>query len=95
MILILKSKLIFILPLMVGGLALGNITATNLVATTGQDIPRLNRQIQELTQTNTKLRQALAQKSSLTYLLRQAETLGFTSPQTVVYLKAGSPLARR
>ena len=91
----LKSKLLFAIPVITGILAVANITASNLVATTGKDIKDLDRQAQVLESTNASLKQAIGQSSSLTRLQNIAQARGFTVPEHLVYLKAGQPIALR
>ncbi len=91
----LNQKLFIIIPLIVGVLAVANITAINLVATTGKDLKRLEAEAQAITVTNLNLGQAIAKDSSLLSLQARASSLGFTSPESVVYLKPGYTVAQR
>lgn len=88
-------QLVWLIPLIVGILAVANITASNLIATSGQELSRWEAQAQELASTNARLSQAIAQKSSLTYLKSLTSTAGFTSRPVIVYLKTAPSLAQR
>ena len=89
------KKLYLLVPILAIILMVANITASNLVATTGDDLTSLELKSLELEQENLKLKQAIAQKSSLTYLKQLAQTQGYTQPTDLVYIQLGQPLAQR
>lgn len=84
-----------LIPLIAGVLLVVNITASNLVSTTGQDLNSLKLKSYQLELTNSQLRHELALKGSLVYLTQKSQELGFTSPASLVYLKPGPSLAQR
>ena len=83
------------IPVLAGALVIANVTASNLVATSGQDLKKLELTAQELISANGQLRQRISQASSLVYLARQADQLGFLPPTQIIYLGTGQSLARR
>ncbi len=84
-----------LIPLIAGVLLVVNITASNLVSTTGQDLTSLKLKAHQLESVNAQLRQNIALQSSLVSLKERSQQLGFTSPASLVYLEPGQSLAQR
>lgn len=90
-----KRKNFFLIWLLAGFLILANLIASNRMATDGEEIKKLEKEISFLQKEKTSLEQAIADRSSLLKLKGRAEALGFVFSPTVVYLRAEAPVAMR
>ena len=82
-------------PIMAVVLGVASIFVHNFLATSGSDLKSLELEAQMLTDQNSLLHQHIAQASSLTLLRDQAPSLGFLTPERVVYVNLSQPLAQR
>lgn len=89
-------NLLFItIPITAVVLGVASIFVHNFLATSGSDLKSLESAAQVLTGQNSLLHQQIAQASSLTLLKDKAPSLGFLTPERVVYVNLSQPLAQR
>jgi|SRR3990167_5261031 len=91
----LTNILLIALPLLTVILFVANIFTHNIMATAGPLLKTYSTQAQSLEEQNLNLRAGLASRSSLTYLVAQANLLGFTEADNLTYVKPLEPLAQR
>ena len=91
----LTTILLITLPLLTVILFVANIITHNILATAGPLLKTYSTQAQNLEQQNLNLHQSIANYSSLTYLMEQANLQGFTPIGSLTYLGSPEPLAQR
>lgn len=69
------------------------LIVTNMLAVRGEELSRLETQAAQISRDNQKIREDLAQKTSLSHISEKSEELGLITPSEVVYLDLAEPVA--
>lgn len=92
---IVKEKIwIFVFALLAGVLA-AQLVVSNVLAGRGSELVRLEEEVKRLERDNNGLSQELAKDSSLNKINTLADSLGFTKPESVLYINLTEPVAFR
>lgn len=62
------------------------LIVSNMTAGNGEELAKVENQIQEVARRNNLLREEIAQHTSLTEIAKQQETLGLIQPTSILYL---------
>lgn len=71
------------------------LVVTTVLAGRGDEVAKLEEEAKRVERENGVLKQELAQKSSLHEILSEAEKLGFTQPESFVYINTTEPVAMK
>lgn len=81
-----KIKLLFFIGILITGLFFTQLVFANNLATDGQKLSDVQREMRRLERDNMTLKVAIASESSLTNLTKKADFLGFKKPSKVIDL---------
>ena len=91
----LTNILLIVLPLFAVVLFVASVFTHNLIATTGPLLKNYSTKAQSLAEQNLNLSTKLSSRSSLNYLMAQANLRGFAPVDNLTYVKLLEPLAQR
>jgi len=92
---LIKNKVLFLVFLLVLTLSVGKIIMANVLATSGNQLGKLEAEIVQLKKENQKIKEELAVLSSLSRISSEAEKLGFEETEFIVFVKEEVPVALR
>ncbi|MBL7159369.1 hypothetical protein ISS85_02765 [Candidatus Microgenomates bacterium] len=90
-----KNRLSFLLLSIIIFLTFANLIASNKLSTTGKGIKALEEEMKELNSENSSLELEIARTSSISGVIKKADSLGFVRSPKVFYLKGDVPVAMK
>ena len=75
------------------GLSIVQVSVSNKLSTTGTDLAAIEQEISQYKRENIQLQEKILTASSYTQISQQAQSRGFVSSKSLVYLTTPPPLA--
>src|SRR5688572_26623406 len=88
-----RSKSWFIIFAGLLFVVMAQLIVSNMLASKGDEMVSLEKQIVQLGRENQNARQEMAEKASLAQVSRSIEQLGFVAPASIIYVDLTQPVA--
>jgi len=90
-----KNRLSFLLLFLIIFLIFANLIASNKLSTSGKGIKSLEEEMERLNSDNFSLELEITRTSSISGIIKKADSLGFVCSPKVFYLKGDVPVAMK
>lgn len=88
-----KINPFFLVIALLAAVVAAQLIVSSALAGKGSELVKLEEEARRLDRENSKLKQEVAQSSSLSKVAEIAEELGFTKPSSFVYINLSEPVA--